>query len=96
MARLHLFQETVETAGPRPASDFRQEDGAVAEMPIGRGRTDSNQSGDFREGKTGGAAFSDQIQRGFQQRLAQIAVVIALASAPRTLLTPDHGALDEG
>jgi hypothetical protein len=78
------------------ASDFRQEDSAVAEMPIGRGRTDSNQSGDFREGKAGGAAFSDQIQRGFKQRLAQIAVVIALASAPMALFTPDHRTLDEG
>ena len=65
-------------------------------MPIGRGRTDPHQPGDLGERETGGAAFGDQIQRGFEQRFSQIAVVVAVAPRAMALFTPDHRKLDDG
>src|SRR6202453_2391157 len=50
---------------------------AVAEMPIGRRRTDPGKAGGFGESESGRPLRRDQLQRGADQRLTQIAVMIA-------------------
>ena len=50
---------------------------AVAEMPIGRGRADPGKAGRLGERESGCSLSRDQFQRGADQRLAQIAVMIA-------------------
>ena len=76
------------------ARDFGQQSGAVAEMPVRRGRADADRAGDFREAEAGRAALGDQVERGVDQRLAQVAVVVALAAR---LAGPAHrGGAGEG
>ena len=65
--------EFLETA-PRHVGD---EFVAIAEMPVRRGRADAGEARGFGERKTGRAFLGDQLQRGADQRLFQIAVVIA-------------------
>src|ERR1051325_3652976 len=62
---------------------------AVAEMTVGRGRTDSGPARRLGKGKAGRALTGDQVKRRLDQRLAQIAVVIA-AALPRSLFRPPH------
>ena len=50
---------------------------AVAEMAIGRGRTDARPARRLGKGETRRPLLRDQFQRGAQQRFFQIAVVIA-------------------
>ena len=49
----------------------------VAEMPIGRRRADAGKARGLGEGEARRALLGDQLQRGADQRLAQIAVMIA-------------------
>src|SRR5260370_13912629 len=49
---------------------------AVAEMAVGRRRTDARRARGIGEGEAGRALLLDQLARGLDQRFAQIAVVI--------------------
>src|SRR5262249_1171010 len=63
---------------------------AVTEMPIGRCRTDPRPSCSFREGKPGWSFLRDQLERGADQGLFQIAVVIAARTGTPALPGPAH------
>ena len=65
--------EQLETA-PRDIGDQRV---AVAKMPVGRRRADPGRARRVGKGEPGWAFLRDQVERGVDQRLAQIAVVIA-------------------
>src|SRR5205807_2981891 len=62
---------------------------AVAEMAVGRSRADPGPARRLGKGKAGRPLARDQIERRLDQRLAQIAVVIA-AALPRSLFRPPH------
>ena len=62
----------------------------VAVMPIGRGRTHAGGARGFREGEAGQAALGDQVERCPDQRLAQIAVMIAAPARRRPVSRPNH------
>ena len=62
---------------------------AVAEMPVWRGRANPRRAGGLGESEPGGALARDQIERRLDQRLPQIAVVIAAALA-RSGSRPPH------
>ena len=49
---------------------------AIAEVTVGRRRADARRTRGVGEGEAGRALFLDQLARGLDQRLAQIAVVI--------------------
>ena len=57
--------------------DVRQEFVTVAEVPIGRRRADTGPTGGLCKRESGGAFFGNEFQRGAQQRLFQVAVVVA-------------------
>src|SRR5207247_142875 len=61
----------------------------VAKMPIGRRRTDAGHPRGVGEGESGRAFLRDQIERRLQQRLLQIAVMIAALGAA-LFLAPTH------
>src|ERR1700687_2082414 len=63
---------------------------AVAIMPIGRGRAHAGGARGFRERKPGQAALGDQVERRPDQRLAQVAVMIAAPARRRPVSRPDH------
>src|SRR6202020_2479924 len=69
--------------------DARQQFVAVAKMPVGCGGTDAGRTRGIREGKTRGPLLRDQAECCLQQRLFQIAVVIAALGAAR-FLAPAH------
>ena len=56
---------------------------AIAEMTIGRGRTDTGAARRLGEGKAGRPVFANEIERGIDQCLAQISVMIAPAAMGR-------------
>src|SRR5437764_11968612 len=58
-------------------------------MAVGRRRADPGPARRLGKGKAGRALARDQIERRFDQRLAQIAVVIA-AALSRSLFRPPH------
>ena len=62
---------------------------AIAEMPVGRGGADAGHPRGVGKGETGRAFFGDQAKRRLQQRLFQIAVVVA-ALAAALFLAPAH------
>jgi hypothetical protein len=72
------FQRRGEPLEPLPC-DLRHQRVAVAEMPVGSGGTDSGRACHFGEAEPRWAALGDQRQRRGDQRLAQVAVVVALA-----------------
>src|SRR5215471_6551726 len=63
---------------------------AVAEMPVGCRRAHSCPAGSFREGKAGGALLRDQFQRGADQGLFEIAMVIAAGARTSAFSRPAH------
>ena len=65
--------------------DARHQLVAVAEMPIGRRRADAGQARRLGEGEAGRALLGDQLQRRVDQRLVQIAVMIAARSSRSSL-----------
>ena len=75
-ARVERGREQLEAA----QRDIGHQFVAVAEMPIGRGRTDAGPARGLGKGEAGGTLLRDQFQRGAQQRLLEIAVVIAARS----------------
>ena len=62
-----------------PARQFGDKGAAVAEMAVRRGGTDPGRTGEFGEGKAAQTALGDQTQRRLDQRLTQVAVMVALA-----------------
>src|SRR6185437_8955561 len=60
-----------------PLRDGREQCVGIAEVAIGRGRTDTREPRHLRDGERARSFFREQHQRGIDQRLAQIAVVIA-------------------
>ena len=58
-------------------------------MPVGRGGADAGHPRGVGEGEAGRALFGDQAKRRLQQRLFQIAVVVA-ALAAALVLSPAH------
>ena len=74
---------------PRRAT-LGQELVAVAEMPIGRGRTDARPARGFCEGEPGRPLLGDQLERGAHQRLFQIAVMVAARAAFPFVTSPAH------
>ena len=62
---------------------------AVAKMPVGRRRADAGHARGIGEGEPGRALLRDQVERRLQQRLLQIAVVIAALGAA-LVLAPAH------
>src|SRR5208337_1810741 len=77
--------EAVEAA----QGDFRQQGFGVAEVAIGGRGTDAGQPRRLGDGEAGGAFLGDQRCRGLDQRLAQVAVVIA-APFESALPCPTH------
>ena len=73
-------------AAPRDIGDQRV---AVAEMPVGCGRTDPGRARGVGKGKSGRSLFGDQVESRLDQRLAQIAVMIA-ATPIRPSARPAH------
>jgi len=73
-----------------PPRKFGDQGAAIIEVTIGRGRRNARKLGGFGEGESARAALSDERARRFDQRIAQIAVVVAATvnMAPVT----DHGA----
>ena len=67
--------EALETA----QRHFRQQRVGVAEMPVRRGGTDAGEPRRLGDGEAGRALLGDQRQRRLDQRLAQIAVMVAAA-----------------
>ncbi len=61
----------------------------VAKMPVGRRRADAGHPRRIGKGEAGRALFRDQPERCLQQRLFQIAVVIAALGAA-LFLAPAH------
>src|SRR5271169_187509 len=61
-------------------------------MPIGRRRADSGEARGLGEGEAGRTLLGDQLQRGADQRLAQIAVMIAarFIALAGLVLAPTH------
>src|SRR5277367_1254271 len=70
----------------------RQQLLAVAEMPIGRRRADPGEARGLGESEAGRALLGDQFQGGADQRLAQIAVMIAarFVALAGFVLAPTH------
>ena len=62
---------------------------AIAKMPVGRRRADAGHARGIGERKSGRAFFRDQPERRLQQRLFQIAVMIAALGAA-LFLAPAH------
>ena len=79
--RLELLETTL--------GDRGQQFVAVAEMPIGRGGTDAGHARGIGKGEAGRALLRDQPERRLQQRLFQIAVMIAALGAA-LFLSPAH------
>ena len=69
--------ELLEAALRDPGQQFV----AVAEMPVGRGGADAGHARGIGEGEAGRALLGDQVERCLQQRLFQIAVMIAALGA---------------
>jgi len=59
------------------ARDIGYQRVAVAEVAIGGGRADPGPARGVGKGKPSRALFRDQVERGLDQRLAQIAMMIA-------------------
>src|SRR5439155_14884091 len=80
--------ELLETA----LGDARQQLVAVAKMAIGRGGADAGHARGIGEGEPGRALLRDQVERCLQQRLLQIAVMIAALGAALIplILVPAH------
>lgn len=71
------------------AGDIGDQRIAVAKMPIRRGRTDPGRARRIGKGEPARTFLGDQVERGLDQRLAQIAVVIA-ATPVRPSSRPAH------
>src|SRR6516225_10094873 len=71
------------------ASDIGDQSVAVAEVAVGCGRANPGRSRGICKGEPGVTFFRDQVEGCLDQRLAQIAVMIAAASA-RPLSRPAH------
>ena len=65
---------------------------AVAEMAVGRGRADAGLARGLGEGEARRALLGNQVEGGVDQRLAQVAVMIAAAPAA-AVSGPAHGAV---
>src|SRR5262249_56678979 len=63
---------------------------AIAEMPVGRRRTDPGPARRLSEGEAGGPLLRNQFQRRVNQGLFQIAVVVAARARPSALPGPAH------
>ena len=63
---------------------------AVAEMPVGRGWTHAGSARGLGEGEPRRALLGDEVEGGADQRLAQVAVVIAAPPAAAVAM-PAHG-----
>ncbi len=70
--------------------DVRQEFVAVAEMPVRRRRADAGPTGGLRKSEAGRAFFGNQLQRGAQQRLFQVAVMVAARPGSAAVFGPAH------
>ena len=66
--------------------DARHQFIAVAKMPVGRGGADAGMARGLGEGETGRAVLGDKVQRGADQRLAQVSVMVAAG----LVLAPAH------
>src|SRR5205814_10701947 len=62
---------------------------AITEMPVRRRRADAGHPRGIGEGETGRTLFGDQAECRLQQRLFQIAVMVAALGAAR-FLAPAH------
>src|SRR5262245_1006770 len=63
------------------ARHIRHQGIAVAEMAVGRRRADAGLPGRFGEGETGGTLLRNEVKCSADQRLAQVAVVVAATPA---------------
>src|SRR4029453_8388655 len=63
---------------------------AVAEVPVGRRRTDPGPARRLRKGEAGGPLLRDQFQRRVDQGFFQVAVVVAARARPSALPGPAH------
>src|SRR6202008_888013 len=63
---------------------------AVAEMAIGGRGTDAGHARRIGKGEARRAFLGDQVESGLEQRLFQIAVVIAALAAAALILAPAH------
>ena len=70
--------------------DVRHQGVAVAEMAVRRRGADPRRARGIGEGEAGRPLLADQVKRGPDQRLAQIAVVVALAALGPVVLRPSH------
>src|SRR5262249_57016964 len=64
------------------AGDIGQQLVAIAKVPIGRRRADPRPARGFREGEAGGPFLGDQFEGGADQRLFQVAMMVAARSLP--------------
>src|SRR5262245_43289538 len=69
------------------ASNIRHQRIAVAEVAVGRCRADAGLAGGLCKGETRRPLLGNEVQRRAEQRLAQIAVMIA---APPAAACPTH------
>src|SRR6266487_2450704 len=83
---LELGAEALESL-PRDVGD---EPLPVAVMPIGRGRAHAGGARGFRKREAGQAALGDEVERRPDQRLAQVAVMVAAPPRRRPASRPAH------
>src|SRR6267154_1388300 len=62
----------------------------IAKVPVGRRRADPGRAGGIRECEAGRPFLGNQVERGADQRLAQIAVVVAATPGRRIVSGPIH------
>src|SRR5215470_15429750 len=80
---LELLEATQRNAGQKLIT--------IAKVAIGRRRTDPRPARGFRKGEARGALLGNQLERGADQRLLEIAVVVAArAPSPTVVLRPAH------
>jgi len=80
--RLELLEAALGDAGEQLV--------AVAEVTVRRGGADAGHARGIGKGKAGRALLPDQVERGLQQRFAQIAVMIAALAALILVFAPAH------
>src|SRR6185437_2734782 len=62
----------------------------VAEMTVGRGRTDTGEPRGLGDGEAGGPLLGNQMERRIEQRLAQIAVMVTAPLIVAAWSRPAH------
>src|SRR5262249_2593183 len=83
---VQAFFEQFEAA----ARDIGEQCLAVAEMPVRGRRTNPGRASGVGEGEPTRPLLGDQVERGADQGLAQIAVVIAAPPGPMVVSRPTH------